>query len=146
LEIMRDSRIGSHGAVALVLVLTLKWAALERCLALGDRSWLAAPVLARLLCTVQLNAFPYARREGLGSSFRGRVGFGSVVLSAGALLPAFALFGPPLTWTILAGAAVSLGFARRVQRRLGGLTGDVYGAGIELSETAALIAAALHLP
>jgi adenosylcobinamide-GDP ribazoletransferase len=139
LEIMRDSRIGAHGATALVLVLGLKWAALERVLELGLGAWLAAPVVARLVATVLLASFPYARHQGLGSAFSGRVGLREVAVGCLALLPLAWLFRLGFALPALLGAAVALVLALRMHRLLGGLTGDVHGAAIELCETALLV-------
>jgi adenosylcobinamide-GDP ribazoletransferase len=146
LDIMRDSRIGAHGATALVLLLALKWTALERALELGLASWLAAPVLARLGATILLAVFPYARAQGLGSAFVGRVGLREVALGALALVPLAWRFQWGFALAGLVGAAVALAIALRMQKLLGGLTGDVQGAAIELFETAFLLALPLGLP
>jgi adenosylcobinamide-GDP ribazoletransferase len=146
LDIMRDSRIGAHGATALVLLLGLKWAALERALELGLTPWLAAPVLARLSATILLAVFPYARTQGLGSAFAGRVGLREIAVGALAVVPLVWVFRLGFAPAGLAGAALALAIALRMQKLLGGLTGDVQGAAIELFETAFLVALPLGLP
>ena len=141
LEIMRDSRIGAHGALALVLLIGLKWTALERALELHGHAWLMAPIAARFACTLLLAWFPYAREQGLGSAFAEAVHWPSLVSGALAVsLAGFAL-GPGAPHAALWAVASALGLAWLAQRRLGGLTGDVYGATIELAELAALLAA-----
>jgi len=145
LEIMRDSRIGSHGALALILLLALKWAALERALALPSNGWLMAPVAARFAGTLLIARFPYARAAGLGSPFVGARHGRSLLIGGVALALAALLLGPAslLVGTVALGAALLV--ALRVRRLLGGLTGDVYGAAIELAELSALLAVpALH--
>ena len=139
LEIMRDSRIGAHGALALVLVLALKWAALERALELGQSAWLIAPVGARFVGTSLIAFFPYARDEGLGRPFVAAADRGALLLSASALLSCGWLLGPLSLLAAFVGAACALAFALYVQRRLAGLTGDVYGAAIELAELGTLL-------
>ena len=142
LEIMRDSRIGSHGATALVLGLALKCAALWRARELGvDAVWFV-PAVARFGCTVLLASFPYARAQGLGSAFAGQVGVLEVLLGLVAVLTPVALlqggvagYGVGATVGILC----ALGLALRVQQRLGGLTGDVHGAAIEVCEIGMLL-------
>jgi adenosylcobinamide-GDP ribazoletransferase len=141
LEIMRDSRIGAHGALALTLVLMLKWAALERVLALGRESWLIAPVAARFAATMLIAWFPYARAEGLGGPFVGVVKGRALGVGGLAVVLAALLLGPAAWLSVAAAVVVALLFARHVSRRLGGLTGDSYGAAIELAELAALLAA-----
>lgn len=145
LAIMRDGRIGAHGAAALVLVLLAKSAALAELVARGE-PWalVAAPAVARFCAVPLVVAFPYARPEGLGKPFHGTAGAREVgvaaVLAAAALAP-----GLPGS---LAQAAAAVGVAQAValvaRRRLGGLTGDVYGAAIELAELAFLAVAALR--
>ena len=144
LEIMRDSRIGSHGALALVLVILLKVCALERVLTVSPLALPLAPVLGRFLCTVLIARFPYAREEGLGAVFRGRVGLGAVLLGAPPLLAALWLAGPSALWGAPLGALAAFWLAIRFRRLLGGLTGDVYGAAIELCEAACLLGLSLR--
>jgi adenosylcobinamide-GDP ribazoletransferase len=144
LEIMRDSRIGSHGALALVLLVLCKWAALERVLAQGDAAWLCAPVLARFVCTLLMARFPYARAQGLGSSFAGRVGTRELLLGALPLAACTLLGDLGLLFSALFAIGAALLWARRFQALLGGLTGDVYGACIELCEACMLLALSLR--
>jgi adenosylcobinamide-GDP ribazoletransferase len=158
LEIMRDSHIGAHGAAALVLALAAKIFALQELLARGgggDASanastlWplFAAPVFARWAVVPLMVFFRYARPVGLGSAFRAH---GRAALVAGAtLLPLGLTVGTAVAGvagvpTLAAGAAalaaaLLLGVA--LNRRLDGLTGDVYGAAIELAEVAFLVTA-----
>jgi adenosylcobinamide-GDP ribazoletransferase len=144
LEIMRDSRIGSHGACALVLALALKGAGLLRARELGIEAVWLVPGVARFGCTVLLARFPYARSVGMGSAFAGRVGARELLLGAlGLALPLFlwpAAQSAAYAVALLGGLASSLALAIWAARRLGGLTGDVHGAAVELSEIAALIA------
>jgi len=145
LEIMSDSRIGAMGAIALVLVIALKIAAL---LALQEHWWLGAllsPVFGRWADLYGIVAFPAAKGDGLAASVQTEG-------AAGHLLPASltaALAAGPLLlygeWYLLIGALAAAflfihWFAAAVTRSLGGLTGDVYGAMSELGEVAALLA------
>jgi adenosylcobinamide-GDP ribazoletransferase len=145
LAIMRDGRIGAHGAAALVLVLLVKAAALAELAARGD-PWMiaAAPAVARFAAVPLVVWFPYAREEGLGKAFRGTAGSREIavaaLLAAAALAPAV----PRSLASATAALAVAGALALAVRRRLGGLTGDVYGAAIELAEVAFLSVAALR--
>ena len=55
-----------------------------------------------------------------------------------------AMLGPGLILPAVGAAVAVLGFGLWLHRRLGGLTGDVYGAAIELGETAMLILCTVH--
>lgn len=143
LAIMRDSRIGAHGALALVLVVALKWAALERALGTGGHSWLIAPVVARYACTAFIALLPYAREQGLGSPFRDVPRARALVVGALALGLGALLLGGAALIAASIGVVATLPFVLRARRALDGLTGDVYGAAIEGVELATLLAAAL---
>lgn len=143
LNIMRDSRIGAHGATALCLALGLKWVALERALELSDERWIIAPTLSRFACTLLLATFTYARSEGLGSAFAKRVGVFEVVLGALSLVPLYAWLGPTLLKPAAVGVGLALLVAYRARRVLGGLTGDVHGAAIEVAEVGILLSLGL---
>jgi adenosylcobinamide-GDP ribazoletransferase len=153
---MKDSSVGAMGVVAAVLVLLLKVAALGA-LARADA---AAPLLAgwcaaRALPAVDVYAWPYARAAGTGEAFTRERTPGPVVMAAGLLavglaataLVTLAVDGAGAWYAGLAVAVVAMAVALAVQaavaKRLGGLTGDVYGMGIELAETAALVAGCL---
>lgn len=153
LEIMKDSNVGAMGVVAAVLLLMLKVAALGAL----TRADAAAPLLAgwcaaRALPAIAVYAWPYARAEGTGEAFTRERTIGPVAL-AGAILAgavivtavvSLAVVGAGTWFAGLVVVAVSMGVALVVQagvaKRLGGLTGDVYGMGIELAEAAALVA------
>lgn len=140
LEIMRDSRIGSFGALALMI------AAMTGAGALADLAGavpLAALVLvsvaSRLAMIATMELLPAARNQGLGhgaaQGSRGAWWLGallSVVLAAAVGLPGFATIG------VMAVAACLL--ALLALRRLGGQTGDVLGAIQVTTETAGWVA------
>jgi adenosylcobinamide-GDP ribazoletransferase len=146
LEILRDSRIGAHGAAALVLVLLAKVGALAPLVERQDLlPILIAPAIARWAVTPLVTLFPYARVEGLGRAFNGGAGRREVAVASALMLLLIATFGLRFVLPALAALAVSIGIGVWIHRRLGGLTGDVYGAAIELAETTALSLGAGHL-
>jgi adenosylcobinamide-GDP ribazoletransferase len=135
LEILRDSRIGAHGATALILLLTGKIFAVAD---LGARGvlWplLAAPICARWAVVPVMLLFRYARPSGLGSAFHQRRRALDLVAATLWLIPVMCRFGVPALRAGAVALAAALGLAVALNRRLGGLTGDVYGATIELAE------------
>jgi adenosylcobinamide-GDP ribazoletransferase len=144
LAIMKDSRIGAHGAVALFLVLAAKLLAISEVVARGE-AWplFAFPVFARWAVTPLVVFFPYARAEGLGKPFNGYGRPIHVAWAAGITVALLAWSGSRLILPAAAALAVTLAVGVWLDRRIGGLTGDVYGAAIELSEVTFLIAAAV---
>ncbi len=139
LEIMRDSRVGAMGAIALVALLLVKFALLASA---GADWWLAmllAPLLGRWADIYGIYWFPAAREGGLGRSFNAEVrrrDFSlTTAITAGLLLLVGGLSG--LLALLIVWAAAHL-LARWWTRDLGGLTGDTYGALCEICEVVAL--------
>ncbi len=141
LEIMKDSRIGAMGAIALASVLLLKFAFL---LAAGDAWWsatLLAPALGRWADIYGIFRFPPAREGGLGRTFQAGVRQRDLLfatLTTAALALAVARLQGLIAALLVAGVTHLL--ARWWTRDLGGLTGDTYGALCEIGEVVALAA------
>lgn len=146
LAIMRDSRIGAFGATALVLVLTTKVLAVADLLGRGGAAWalICAPAVARFTAVPLVVLLPYARPQGLGKAFH--QGGGARELAIAGTLTAATLVGAGLRTLLPAAAALTAAaaLALLVRRRLGGLTGDVYGAAIEVAEAVFLVTAGLR--
>ena len=122
LEIMRDSRIGAHGATALTLLLIAKVAALAQVAERHDLlALLAFPTIARWLAALLVVFFPYVRPEGLGRAFNGEAGRVQVAAATGIAAIVVGALGPALILPALGSAAVVLVFAFWLHRRLGGL-------------------------
>ncbi len=140
LEILRDSRIGTMGALALVLVLATKLGAL---LALGASWWkgaLIAPVYGRWSVVYGMAFFPPARPDGLGAGIRSRLRVGHLAPATLLALSVGAALSPALTALLaLVVVAVTHATARAMTRSLGGLTGDTYGALSEIAEVTVLL-------
>jgi len=143
LEVMREPAIGSFGATALGLDLVVKTAAVAAVLAGPDPVLVlvAAFAAGRAAPLAPALAFPYARAEGgTGLVLAGRRAWPAVGLVLGAAIPVAAL-GLRGGWVVLGGALAVLAVVP-VARRLGGVTGDVLGATVELATLFALVAAA----
>lgn len=147
LEIMRDSRIGSYGGLALAFSVLIRVGALATLL---DRTGAAAAValvlaasLSRTCALLPMVLLPPARTDGAGASV-GRPEKAAVRLAAGIALALalLSLIALPLRGVLMmlplaaAGALAVMWLARR---RLGGHTGDVIGAAQQAAEIAALV-------
>ena len=153
LRIMRDSRIGSYGVLALGLSGGLRASCLAA-LAAALGGWgaalamCAAGALSRAGMAVALAALPPARPDGLGRAAGRPTGRGAAVAAGLGLLAAagacLAAGLGPMAWAVMAGACAlaQAGLARQARRRLGGQTGDVLGAIQQAGEVAALLALA----
>jgi len=139
LEIMRDSRVGAHGAAALVFLLLAKVAALTQLVSRHDLlAVLAFPTIARWVVAPLIVMFPYARPEGLGRAFKGEAGRAQLLGATAIAAVVVIALGGRFVLPALGALAAALLLASWLMRRLGGLTGDVYGAAIELAEVTAL--------
>jgi adenosylcobinamide-GDP ribazoletransferase len=144
LAIMRDSRIGAFAAVGLILLLLLDVAALAEMA--EDRRWralLVAPAVARATPPVLARVFPPARADGQGATFQANVGRVAPALGLGlACAVAVLVLGWAGVVAAAAGMLAALCVGAALSRRLGGITGDVLGAGVEVAELAVLLVAA----
>jgi adenosylcobinamide-GDP ribazoletransferase len=141
LAIMKDPYSGPVAVVVVVLVLLLKFAALQRVIGQGD--WVAltlAPVLGRTAPLLLFLGTPYVRPGGLGAPLAEhppcRAGWW---VGVGVVLIAVLAAGARALWPLLAGVGVLLWLRAATLKRIGGFTGDVAGAGVELVECAALV-------
>lgn len=143
LTIMKDSRIGAMGMIAVICCLAVKWMGISTLAAHRSLWLLLVPAYARASVLVAVNSLPYGRAaDGTGHAF----------------------FGAPLKpaefWALAAAAGVSLfmgwdavklnlGFALIVgtmliwyRQKLGSITGDMLGALIEVTEAGLFLLAA----
>jgi adenosylcobinamide-GDP ribazoletransferase len=144
LEIMKDSRVGSYGVLALVLVTLARWSALTAVLVYGQNGgghWaalIATGALSRAPMALMMALLPNARGEGL-SHATGRPSPATALVALGiAVAIATALTGwtaVPLVFAAL-GAAILLTFF--ALRKIGGQTGDILGSSQQLAEVACL--------
>lgn len=147
LEILKDSRIGAMGAIALVLVMLGQWTGLW---ALGPKLWigaLLAPVFGRFVNLWGLVHFPVLEGSTLGRALKERATpLVLAIAGAVALVPAVLAFGPHVLWVFALAWLAAHAFAVAASRSLGGLSGDLCGAMTEIAQLATLVglAAAVH--
>ena len=146
LAIMKRSDIGPFGVVTLVLTLLVQVAALAQAQTLGRGApaVIAAAVTGRLaLPWACRRGVPAARGTGLGTLVAGTVPAAiPVALTAAALAGAYP-FGIVVPIAVAAGLAASLALTALAVRRLGGITGDVLGALVEVATAVCLLVTAI---
>jgi adenosylcobinamide-GDP ribazoletransferase len=149
LEIMRDSRVGSFGALAGALALLLKFATLSALLPDARAGALVAALVAgRWTQVLAVWLFPAARPEGLGAAFKEGLRLPAIAVATilGALATLLAL-GPAGPLVLLLTVPVTLSLGRWMASTLGGgLSGDSYGALSEVAEVTVLLALVSPLP
>ncbi len=150
LRIMKDPNVGSFGAIALFAMMLLKWIALFKLVGMGAFEFIAAGVLlARQVQVLLASALPYARSEGgTAQAFVGEAGalHGVVtfLLTILFLLPLLHADLSALSVVIAAALVAALLTGALSWSKIGGVTGDVLGAGSEVTELFVWIAAALY--
>jgi len=139
LEIMRDHHVGAFALTGGVLVLLVKCAALAEW-ADGWRALAIVPVAARCGLSLAVVMQPYARPQGTGSVLKANAGHAQA-LSAGIIGLAVALvLGGWSGLIVLVGTLlVQAAIIALIRSKIPGLTGDSYGALVELGELAALV-------
>ena len=147
LEIMRDSNIGGYGALALILNVGLRVAALAH---LGDPEtvllvMIAAHGLSRAQVVWMMNTLKLAGKPGLAAA-AGRPGelvtLTAMFIGLGLAIGGLYTILPPLSVFVACGAALIAGwlFMALVLRKMGGYNGDALGASQQIAEIALYLA------
>lgn len=144
LEIMKDSRTGVFGVLALICFLLLKTGVLNEMFGYyGDvkfRALVAAPLVGRWISVFSIFTFDSARKEGLGVFFKEHTGKKELIISLVLSLILIIAAGGFAGLAAFATATVfALVAAVYFSRKLGGLTGDIYGALCEGAELLTLL-------
>jgi len=143
LEIMKDSRIGAYGALALWFSLTAKLVLVQSLLAvnivLAIRTMVVAHCLGRAATVALLASLPYGRMEYSKSGpFGNRVTLGQfAVVFAFAIILACLLLGLQGLFCLTAAITVTLVCGLYFKSKIGGITGDCLGAANQLVELSA---------
>ena len=139
LEIMKDSRVGSYGALSMVCLLFFNWAVLRDIpLTMIMTALFVMPIIGRMAMVFAIYAFPYARPEGMGKAFADMVDKKTVIIAGLCTIVSIVPWGMAAILSLLGGLLCGMSFALYASGKLGGLTGDVYGATELITETAVL--------
>ncbi|TQS73991.1 adenosylcobinamide-GDP ribazoletransferase [Rhodobacteraceae bacterium] len=146
LEIMRDSRLGSYGAVALILALGLRACGIAALAAHGAGPWaiVALAIASRAQMVIWQAYLPPARSDGMGHAAQSVPRSGVIVallMAAAGALPLGSAMGPVLLAVGLGGGVVAF----LAHRQIGGQTGDVLGASQQAAEITGWLAVMIWL-
>lgn len=140
LAIMRDSRLGTYGAVAVVGDLLLRTALIAP---YGTSDWfdvagilLAGHVIGRAAPIALAATLPPARSDGQGARLTTPTGRDLAIAAIPVVAAAIIAVGWWAPVPILSAALVVAALRRAARRRIGGVTGDVYGAAVALTNLA----------
>jgi adenosylcobinamide-GDP ribazoletransferase len=152
LEIMKSPEVGPFGVVALILAIAIPAACIAT---VSSRPWWSVLSMIVAACACGRLAAAFACRRGVAAATE--TGLGAMVAgTVGAVELAYGLVGtvavamwavPGRPWqgpvAVIAGIALTVALVRHVQRRLGGITGDILGACVELAAAVTLVGAVL---
>jgi len=139
LEIMKDSRVGAFGAMAFSLMLLVKYSLLlDVDLLRLPMALLVMPIVGRSAVVVGIVFFPYARKNGMGRMFFECSHHQTLYVAGITALLLLAPLGEIAVGSAATAIFMAVVFCRYVSKKLGGLTGDVYGAIVELAEIVTL--------
>ncbi len=138
LEIMKDSHIGTYGAVSLILLLLLKLFLLSEIeVAKIPLVIVAAHALSRVNPLVLMYSLPYVREDALSKSKPVGKNKSYKILLVGLCIGILPMYFLPLwafPFIVLVLAAVFIYFRYYVRKSIGGFTGDILGALQQISE------------
>lgn len=140
LEIMKDSRTGAYGVIALILGFGLRWSALAALLEIaGPWPLLALAMMSRAVMPALMAALPNARSAGLSQTVGRPRALPCLLAAALAALLSLPLIGPATLGVALAMGAAALGLGALAKAKIGGQTGDILGASQQVAEIAGLL-------
>ena len=138
LAMMSDSRVGAFGIAGAILLLLLKYVSLSSAPIL--QALLLMPTLSRWAMVSVIFSFPYAKSSGMGLAFKHGANWQrftlATVITLAASVAILKLWGLALMATLW---LIIFGIGSYLRSRLGGLTGDNYGAVNELAEVLVLL-------
>ena len=138
LEIMKDSRVGTNGAVALILYFMTKVILLSE---IRPEYIILYPVISRLSTSINAGLGEYARKNGMSNEIIAKNGKKEAVISIiiTMILSFIILKAKGLIILIFAILFILL-LMKGVKRKIGGITGDTMGASLELTSILVLLA------
>lgn len=134
LTIMSDSNVGAHSVSMLAALLLSKTAFLIYLIPLNPGLVVLLPFIGRLLMLLCIIIFPYPKKSGIGIIYKSHLKKGFVYFIAALALAGVALYNIYALFSLLLTFLTILYFAKKITSKIGGLTGDAYGAIEEITE------------
>ena len=141
LTIMKDSRIGTMGLVAIICGLSIKWAGIASLESHRSLILIIVPAYARASILFGMRFLKYARTEGgTGEAFFNKIP--GLIAFRGLLLPVFlsTFFGWKCVLINIAFILIVVGVLFYYKRKMSGITGDMLGALTEITEAGLFLA------
>lgn len=137
LTIMTDSRVGSYGAIAIVLALLIKFQALSHLsAAMIPLALVAGHALSRFCATLVIATQSYVKPEGKAKPLATQITPGELLVAAVFGLLPLVLLDIRLLSALVPVTLVWFWFSAKIRSRIGGYTGDCLGAMQQLTEVA----------
>lgn len=137
LTIMTDSRVGSYGAIAIVLALLIKFQALSHQPAvLIPLALIAGHALSRFCATLVIATQHYVKHDGKSKPLATQITSGELLIAAVFGLLPLVFLEVQMLLALVPVALVWLWFSAKIRARIGGYTGDCLGAMQQLTEIA----------
>lgn len=138
LEIMKDPHLGSFGAIGLFLALLIKAAALGALTSSAGLAIILAATLGRWLI-LPTGLLPLARPDGMGADFKAGLRPAAIFITALLPLGLALILGMPGIVALLAGLIAGSAVLGLAFSRIRGMTGDVFGLLVEVTEIVVLL-------
>ena len=134
LEIMKDSRIGTNGAVVLILYFIAKIALISEIIVINPKYLIIFPIIARLSTSTNAGLTDYARKSGMSNAIISENGIFEVIFSLILTnILVFFIIGSKGSVTVFVALLFIILFMLNVRKKIGGITGDTMGASLELT-------------
>jgi cobalamin 5''-phosphate synthase/cobalamin synthase len=134
LEIMKDSRIGTNGAVVLILYFITKTVLISEIITINSKYLIIYPIIARLSTPVNAGLSNYARKSGMSNAIISENGIFEVIFSlALSIILVFYIIGIKGIVAISIAFVFIIIFMLNVRKKIDGITGDTMGACLELT-------------
>ena len=134
LEIMKDSRIGTNGAVVLILYFITKTVLISEIITTNPKYLIIFPIIARLSTPVNAGLSNYARKSGMSNAIISENGIFEAIFSlALSIILVFYIIDIKGIITIFIAFIFIIIFMLNVRKKIDGITGDTMGASLELT-------------